>query len=288
MDFIAIDVETADTTRYSICQLGLVVVRDSRIESESSYLIQPPGNKYNIYNSMVHGLSALATKKAPFFPEVWKLIAGDLANSLLVAHNAAFDIDCICKTLAYYRLKIPGLRYECTYALTGESLDCMCQAYGLNLDKHHDALCDAKACAEIYLKILKGERPDFSRVSIANKSKYSMFEGHERITGELLKPDLENGDPGSPFFNKKVVFTGVLSSIDRQEAAEKIQKLGADIDTTISKRTDYVIVGTAPGPSKLAKIEKLQVEGHCIQIIYEDEFIDMLNNKNPKAKWFKG
>jgi DNA polymerase III subunit epsilon len=283
MDFIAIDIETADNPRHSICQIGLVTVKNGRTTNEIRYFIQPPENKYNVYNTMIHGINAMLTKTVPPFPEVWNLIKHDISNSLLVAHNAAFDIDCIYKTLAYYRIKPVDLRYECTYALTGENLDCMRQAYGIDLDQHHDSLCDARACAEIYMKILKGEQPDFDRVVRTKKSKYSIFEGHERITGDLLKPDLENGDPESPFFNKKVVFTGVLSSIDRKEAADRIKKFGADIDISITKRTNYVIIGSAPGPSKLEKIENLRAEGYHIEIIYEDKFLEMLKTKGNRS-----
>lgn len=215
-------------------------------------------------------------RQSPFFSEIWNQIGLNNNNSLLIAHNAIFDIDCLYKTLSFYKLKTPEFNYKCTFKLTGLSLTCACQAYDITLCHHHDALIDAKACAEIYLKIIKGEKPDCTKISSTKEVKKSFFEGHERIKGDLLKPDFENGDPNSPFFNKKVVFTGVLSSIERKEAAKKVKKLGADIDTSITKRTKYVVAGSAPGPSKLKKIENYQKAGCDIQILFEKEFIEML------------
>jgi DNA polymerase-3 subunit epsilon len=79
------------------------------------------------------------------------------------------------------------------------------------------------------------------------------------------------------FFNKKVVFTGVLENISRQEAAEIVKNLGADIDTGITKRTNFVITGKEPGPSKMKKIEKYNSEGSIIKIVFENEFLKMLD-----------
>lgn len=83
-------------------------------------------------------------------------------------------------------------------------------------------------------------------------------------------------DKNNPFFAKKVVFTGVLQSLPREEAAGIIQKMGADIDTSVTKRTDYVIVGNGAGPAKLRQIDALNSGGSSIRIIKEDEFLSML------------
>lgn len=64
---------------------------------------------------------------------------------------------------------------------------------------------------------------------------------------------MEHADPNSPFYDKKVVFTGVLESISRSEAAEIVKAMGADINNSISSLTDYVIVGADAGPSKLKR-----------------------------------
>jgi len=72
-------------------------------------------------------------------------------------------------------------------------------------------------------------------------------------------------------YRKKVVFTGDLRNFTRQEAAHLLKELGADVNTSISKNTDFVIIGNNPGPSK---IEKIGILG--IPIISEDDFLKML------------
>lgn len=74
----------------------------------------------------------------------------------------------------------------------------------------------------------------------------------------------------SKIAGKKIVVTGVLENLSREEAKEKIRVLGGDWVSTVSKNTDYVVVGENPG-SKAAKAEALGVK-----IINEKEFLDLL------------
>jgi BRCT domain type II-containing protein len=52
--------------------------------------------------------------------------------------------------------------------------------------------------------------------------------------------------------------------------------MGADIDTGVNKRTDYVIVGSGAGPAKLRKIADFNSTGSNIKIIKEEDFLLMI------------
>lgn len=75
----------------------------------------------------------------------------------------------------------------------------------------------------------------------------------------------------SVFSGKTVVLTGTLSSMPRDEAAKKLEALGAKVAGSVSKKTDFVIAGESAG-SKLAKARELGVT----VIEDESEFIRML------------
>jgi DNA ligase (NAD+) len=66
------------------------------------------------------------------------------------------------------------------------------------------------------------------------------------------------------------VFTGELKTMTRDQAGKKVRELGGDISGSVSKNTDYVVVGENPG-SKLEKAKKLG-----IKIINESEFLKMI------------
>ena len=72
------------------------------------------------------------------------------------------------------------------------------------------------------------------------------------------------------FFKMKVVLTGSLDSYTRDEAKEIIEKLGGNVSSSVSKKTDYVLVGSEPG-SKFDKAKELGVK-----IIYESDFKKMI------------
>ena len=77
---------------------------------------------------------------------------------------------------------------------------------------------------------------------------------------------------GSMLHDKSFVLTGELKSMTRDEAKEKIRVLGGDISSSVSKNTDYVVVGKNPG-SKYDKARELGVK-----IIKEDEFKKMIKD----------
>ena len=74
-DFAAIDFETANNARTSVCSVGVVIVRDGQIISREYRLIRPYPNYYSRWNTAIHGLTRADTDPAPHFPEVWAEIA---------------------------------------------------------------------------------------------------------------------------------------------------------------------------------------------------------------------
>ena len=74
----------------------------------------------------------------------------------------------------------------------------------------------------------------------------------------------------SPYKDKIVVLTGTLDTMSRDEAKQKLNNLGAKVSSSVSKNTDYVIVGDQPG-SKAKKAKELN-----IPIINESEWIEII------------
>ncbi|MCX7947312.1 MAG: NAD-dependent DNA ligase LigA [candidate division WOR-3 bacterium] len=99
------------------------------------------------------------------------------------------------------------------------------------------------------------------------------------IVEKILKSGLKvvNGEEkkktSSFFYNKKVVITGELSQFKREEALKLLETIGAIPSNSISKKTDYLIVGKNPG-SKLEKAKEYRVK-----IINEEEFYEILKSE---------
>ncbi|WP_202916246.1 NAD-dependent DNA ligase LigA [Paenibacillus mesophilus] len=84
----------------------------------------------------------------------------------------------------------------------------------------------------------------------------------ERMFAAGVKPFVEEkaapANTDHPLFGKTVVLTGTLTSMGRDEAAKKLEALGAKVTGSVSKKTDLVIAGESAG-SKLAKAKELGI-----------------------------
>ncbi|HTG67323.1 MAG TPA: 3'-5' exonuclease [Flavobacterium sp.] len=158
MTFTAIDFETATT--FHPCSVGIVTVENGIIVDEFVTLIQPPNNLYNPYTIQVHGIYPSDTARAKNFLQVFPEIQKRLENRVVVAHNESFDRNVLAKSMAYYGLDYADLniaaKWECTVkiykakGLKPTKLSDCCRAMNIKL-QHHEALSDARACAQLYL-----------------------------------------------------------------------------------------------------------------------------------------
>lgn len=89
----------------------------------------------------------------------------------------------------------------------------------------------------------------------------------QQITVEEFIDDSRND---SPISNKTIVFTGTLQHMTRSEAKAKAQSLGAKVAGSVSKNTDFVIIGTNAG----SKAKTAQELG--IKILTEEEFLSII------------
>ncbi len=160
-DFAAIDFETANNERSSVCAVGIVVVRGGQIVDKFYSLIKPEPEYYNYWCSRVHGLCAADTAEAPLFPTVWRQVEPLIEGLPLVAHNKAFDESCLKAVFRTYQMDYPDYPFLCTCVASRKrwphghhNLDIIAARCGYDLRQHHHALADAEACAAIALAIL--------------------------------------------------------------------------------------------------------------------------------------
>ncbi|MGB2870100.1 MAG: NAD-dependent DNA ligase LigA [Bacteroidota bacterium] len=96
--------------------------------------------------------------------------------------------------------------------------------------------------------------------------------GRLRTAGVRMEEKQKRAVTGSPFSGKTLVLTGTLESMGREEAKQKIETLGGKVTSSVSKNTDFVVVGAEPG----TKYEKAQKLG--VPILDEKEFVKILTS----------
>ena len=166
---VAIDVETPNGRDAAVCQIGIAVAEYGEIIQTESYLVDPEV-PFDPMNISIHGITPADVIGAPNFPTLWPRIAAYFTDSVIVAHNAAFDLGMITATLERYGIPVPEITYCCTVQMARRRfsretygsyrLDTLCAAFDIPLENHHDALCDAMACYKLYRELLCDFGPD--------------------------------------------------------------------------------------------------------------------------------
>ncbi len=156
--FVALDFETADAAhRYPIA-LGLVRVEHGAVVEEAYHLIHAPARVFNAANTAVHGIPPSEVAQAAEFPEVLEAVRPLLHGvAFVAAHHAPFDRGVLAAACRRYNLRPPGHAWVCTrrlakrtWSLRRGGLAHVAAHLGLVLN-HHQALSDARACAQIVL-----------------------------------------------------------------------------------------------------------------------------------------
>ena len=163
LDFAAIDFETANECRSSVCSVGVVIVRGGQVVDSFYSLIHPEPEYYKWFCQEVHGLCEDDTDDAPVFPKVWAQIAPKIEGLPLVAHNSRFDESCLKEVFKVYQMDYPDYVFYDTLAASRRHFGCLmpdhqlqtvAAACGYDLTNHHHALADAEACAAIAMRLL--------------------------------------------------------------------------------------------------------------------------------------
>ena len=134
-DFAAIDFETANYDRSSVCSVGVVIVRDGEIVDKFYSLIQPEPNYYNYWCTQVHGLCRADTDDAPVFPDVLSYLSDGLSRVRVPRHACRIPPPAT-------RLRKPSApdRSRCLRLPDGEPPPCPSRCRSLRLDSQRTAI----------------------------------------------------------------------------------------------------------------------------------------------------
>jgi DNA polymerase-3 subunit epsilon len=300
LDLVALDFETANSSRSSICAIGVVAVRDGAIVLDSSILIDPEC-EFDAYNSAVNGIDAEDVIGAPTLPEVWPLLSQLLDGSNMCAHSATFDIGVLRASAARYGLVGPTLQGYCTWRiakrvwpdLASHGLAMVAKHLGIEFD-HHDAGEDAVACALIALAAQRQMNvrtlPELAalieyRPAVLTPDAYQPLCLVGLPPLAAMRGDV-NADPTHPLYGKTLCFTGGMFSMVRREAAERVTTVGANFKDNMSAKVDYLVIGDADyvafadgwKTGKLARAIELKEDGALVEILAERDFVALLNS----------
>jgi len=165
MTITALDFETANHSRVSICAAGMAIFDDGILTESPYWLVRPPkGHGWFREDFIeVHGLTHLDVVDAPELSAIAPEILARLTRAdLVVAHNAEFDIGHLREALDFFRISRPEFKYVCTCQLArrvwpeleNHQLGTLAAHIGHQFN-HHQAQADAEAAGRVMLAMLK-------------------------------------------------------------------------------------------------------------------------------------
>lgn len=160
LTFTAIDVETANYTRSSICQIGIVHVRNGELQDRVSILVNPEEPfEPNLVNN-VHHIDEQDVKDSDTLPQIYDELYGHIDGTVLVSHSG-FDRDALNKAADKYGLESIRATWLDSSMIARHAwpqrynkkwnLEFIANDLGIEFE-HHDAAEDARAAAEIVLR----------------------------------------------------------------------------------------------------------------------------------------
>jgi DNA polymerase III subunit epsilon len=283
LNFVAIDVETANADMASICQIGLVKCENGILSDEWKSYVDPE-DYFDVNNVSIHGIDESTVKGVPTFPELSDTLRSYLADTVVVCHT---HFDRVAMRQAHQRYDI--IAPECTwldsarvarrtweqFAYRGYGLANVCAVIGYQFEQH-DALEDAKAAAHIILAAIEKMGMDLNKWLKRVERRI----GFPYQSGKIV----QDGNPEGALFGETLVFTGALK-IPRATAAEMAAKIGCSVATGVNKKTTILVVGDQDvkklaghdKSSKHRKAEKLRAEGCAIKILRESDFKEVVS-----------
>jgi DNA polymerase-3 subunit epsilon len=276
MDFVAIDVETANADLASICQIGIVAFENGSVKESWQSLVNPEDH-FDGINTSIHGIDQHAVKRAPTFPRIYGSVRKWLADAVVASHTP-FDRIAVARVVEKYDLE----QFDCAWLDTASVArrawpELSQRGYGLaNVARKlgisfvaHNAEEDARAAGEILahamketgmaisewlVRVRKPINPSATSIAMDGNS-----EGH--LCGEV------------------VVFTGALT-IPRSLAAQMAADAGCRVVPSVGESTTLLVIGDQDirrlagqeKSSKHRRTEELIARGQAIRILGESDF----------------
>lgn len=285
MEFVALDVETANADMSSICQIGIACYKEGLISDQWKSYIDPE-DYFNPINISIHGIDESTVKGSPKVSDIADQIYRYLDDQVCICHTH-FDRVSIRQAFDKYEIRYPN----CTWldsarvarrtwedlAWKGYGLYNVCKSLGYEF-AHHDALEDAKAAGHILITAIDQTGLDIDGWL---KRVEQPIDPTRLSTGGAIERD---GNSEGPLYGEILVFTGALG-VPKRKAADMASQIGCQVASNVTKKTTILVVGDQDikrlagheKSSKHRKAENLISNGQSIRIIRESDFKELVD-----------
>lgn len=290
-DYVVIDLETTGLSpQYDkIIELGAIKVKDGEVVDTYQQLVNP-GTRIDEFVVELTGITNEMVQGMPSIQQVIHEYISFIGDSLVVGHNANFDVNFL-----YDNVIECGLNpFSCDF------VDTMRMSRRLFPEYQHHRLKDLKKrmqidivgqhrvvadclttmqCYEFMKKHMMDNNIDVQQLMPRRKA---------YVRASDIKSEKIDFDCSHPLYGKVCVFTGTLEKMTRKEAMQIVVDYGGVCGDNITKNTNILVLGNndycktiKDGKSnKQKKAEQYMLAGYDIQIMPESVFYDMIDDVN--------
>ena len=315
-DYTVVDLETTGfSSEYNhIIEVGCIKFRNGMEIERYQSLVKPPEPIPYVIECMT-GIHNEDVADSPAFSDIGMEIWNFLKDEVIVGHNINFDINFLydnfqrvfqlefqngfIDTLRLSRMLLPDIRKE---GYSGYSLAELCNYFDIVVETrenynddidglvdvfvnsalpqlhHHRAISDCRMAHKVFCclkEMIVRDNVDLMELAKSLDYRHVM----KNLRGDELHFDSEH-----VFFDKCCVFTGKLERFTRIEAAQIVVNIGGCCEDTLTKRTNFLIVGDMDykkvlegyESNKLKKAKKLVAAKQDLQILPESAFYDLV------------
>lgn len=293
--YCVVDIETSGLSPSydDIIEISAIKISNNTIIDIFSSLLKPDcaSSDNNYIDQFITDLTGITNEmlsEAPDTSVIIEKFSSFVCDSVIVAHNAHFDINFLYDNFMNYLNRpltnnfIDTMRLfkRIHKELEHHRLSDMASFYNIEYTGAHRSLRDCEITQNCFCKMkeefisLYGDADSFVK-SYNSGTKTKAKDIHSTVT---------EFDESNLIYGKVVVFTGTLEKMTRKEAMQIVANLGGINGDGVTKKTNYLILGNndycsliKDGKSnKQKKAEQLKLQGYDIEVIPESVFYDML------------
>lgn len=292
-NYCIIDIETTGLSpAYDhIIEISALKISSNNIIDSYSSLIKPPVYESQYVDSYIEELTGITNEMletAPAIEDVLPCFIDFIGDNILVGHNIHFDINFIYDNCITYLNKPLSNDFIDTMRifkrlhkdLDHHRLSDLAALYNIDYSNAHRSFADCEITHNCFLKLQEEILNQYGALNnFTQQAKYG-------TRSKDVISSVTSFDETNPFYNKVIVFTGVLEKMTRKEAMQLVADLGGINADGVTAKTNYLVLGNndycstiKDGKStKQKKAEQLKIKGKDIEIIPENVFYDLIQD----------
>ena len=295
--YVSIDVETTDLIPEfgKIIEVSAISVQNETVVDRYESLVNPFANEVFIPTDIekLTGITEEMISNAPKLDVVMPQFHDFIGNNIVIGFNVNFDINFIYDSLLSLNRKFENdfidvmrISRKLFPEMKHHRLKDMKEKLNVISQHSHRAGADAQATLECFQRMkdivsnscgIPAFIDSFKRTSERHINYKEILKNITPINNEI--------DDTNPLFEKTVVFTGALSSMERKNAFQIVANLGGTPANSLTQKTNFLVVGNEEfstsvkngETNKMKKAKQYKEKGLDIEVISENAFLDIVS-----------